>query len=72
MMHTKTNHGARSRALGGLLLTLLLFGCTDMDLRPEAIGPEGQITVVIDSARWAGPVGHALRDRPRYAASPTR
>ena len=63
MMYTKTNDGARSRAFGGLLLTLLLLGCGDMDLRPEAIGPEGQITVVIDSARWAGPVGNALRDQ---------
>jgi len=63
MMYTKTNDGARSRAFGGLLLALLLLGCTDMDLRPEAVGPEGQITVVIDSARWAGPVGQALRDQ---------
>ncbi len=63
-MHTKTNDRARSPAFGGLLLTmLLLLGCGDIDLRPEAIGPEGQINVVIDSVLWAGPVGDALRDQ---------
>ena len=63
-MHTKTNDRARSPAFGGLLLTmLLLLGCDDVDFRPEAIGPEGQINVVIDSVLWAGPVGDALRDQ---------
>ena len=63
-MHTKTNDRARGPAFGRLLLTmLLLLGCGDVDLRPEAIGPEGQINVVIDSVLWAGPVGDALRDQ---------
>ncbi len=53
------------RARSGLLLTLalLLAACGSSDWRPEAIGPEAQITVVIDSVRWQGPVGEALRDR---------
>ena len=64
MMHMTTNDSARRPVFGGLLLaTLLLLGCGDMDLRPEAIGPEGQINVVIDSVLWAGPVGDALRDQ---------
>ena len=41
---------------------LLAAGCGSSDFRPEAIGPEGEIIVVIDSARWEGPVGEALRD----------
>jgi len=32
-----------------------------MDFRQEAIGEEGEVTVVIDSTLWDGPVGDALR-----------
>ena len=39
----------------------LLTGCGDTDYRPEAVGPEGTITVVIDSSSWQGEVGDALR-----------
>lgn len=64
MMHTKTNDGAHGPAWAGLFLTMtLLLGCGNADFRPDAIGPEGQINVVIDSALWAGPVGAALRDQ---------
>lgn len=42
----------------------LLPGCgAGGDFRPEAVGPEGRITVVIDSARWDGPLGLALRQQ---------
>ncbi len=43
------------------LLILLLQGCADLEYRPVAVGKEGEITVVIDSAHWSGPVGEALR-----------
>lgn len=40
----------------------LLAGCAgEADYRPAAAGPEGQVTVVVDSSRWNGPVGEALR-----------
>ncbi len=48
-------------------LLILLTGCTDTwltsgDFRPEASGPEGQVSVVIDSTLWAGVVGARIRD----------
>ncbi len=50
-----------------LLFAVLLpfLGCGEggflgSDFRPDAIGHEGQITVVIDSSLWNGPVGEAL------------
>lgn len=48
-----------------LLLSALamgLVGCGDADHRPEAIGQEGQITVVMDSAQWDSPLGDAVRE----------
>lgn len=45
-----------------VLLLLLLAGCAGQDFRPVAIGPEGEVLVVIDSALWQGTVGHALRE----------
>ncbi len=41
-------------------LTIGLVGC-DVDYRARASGPEHQITVVMDSTRWNGPVGDAVR-----------
>lgn len=54
------------RAAATLLLSALLLlpltGCLgEGDYRPDAIGQEGVITVVIDSTEWQGPVGDALR-----------
>lgn len=51
--------------LPGILALVILFGagCTvSGDYRPSALGPEGQITVAIDSAHWNGPIGDALRE----------
>lgn len=47
-----------------LLLTPLLGGCGGSlgQYRPSATGPEGQITVVMDSMLWKGPVGDVLRE----------
>jgi hypothetical protein len=47
------------------LLTLaaaafLIVGC-EGDFRPRAVGPEGQVTVVMDSTRWKGELGDAIR-----------
>ncbi|MFQ5569983.1 MAG: DUF4837 family protein [Rhodothermales bacterium] len=51
--------------LAGLLLTTMLFltGCGSSDFRPNAIGAEGEIYVVIDSVQWQGTVGEALRNQ---------
>lgn len=51
-------------SISGVLLFLLAgaIGCGDADYRPEAVGQEGTITVVMDSSRWNGPVGDAFRD----------
>ena len=48
----------------GVLLALglgLLLGC-EGDYRPRAIGQEGEVTVVMDSTHWTGPVGEAFRE----------
>lgn len=46
----------------GLLIALFGFfaGC-EGDYRPRAIGKEGEVTVVMDSSHWTGPVGDAFR-----------
>ena len=47
-----------------LVLTVsvsLLTGCEAFEYRPGAVGREGDIVVVIDSTRWAGPLGEAIR-----------
>ena len=48
----------------GLLASVLfiLAGCGTGEYRPHAVGPISEITVVIDSHRWHGPVGEAIRD----------
>ena len=58
-----------TRSLPPLLLitfVLLLFGsllgCESLENTPTAIGREGEITVVIDSAQWRGVVGEAIRE----------
>ena len=48
--------------MGLLLITLFQTGCEGTDYRPAAVGPEGKITVVIDSSSWEGEVGEALRN----------
>lgn len=54
------------RAFTTCLLALTLFavsaGCGEgVDYRPDAIGEEGTVTVVMDSSHWNGEVGAALR-----------
>lgn len=43
------------------LLLVTITGCEALDYRPFAVGREGEVVVVIDSTRWAGPVGEAVR-----------
>lgn len=47
-----------------MISTLLIaaLGCGSADYRPRAVGPEGILTVVIDSSQWNGQVGDALRE----------
>lgn len=40
---------------------LVVSGC-EGDYRPRASGPDGEITVVMDSSLWTGPPGEALRE----------
>lgn len=42
---------------------LVATGCGDYgDYRPRAVGPEGDVYVVIDSLQWEGEVGEAIRE----------
>ena len=45
-----------------LVTGMLGAGCETLEYRPFAGGKEGELVVVIDSARWAGPVGDAVRE----------
>lgn len=42
-------------------LAFVLVGC-EGDYRPRAIGKEGEVTVVMDSSHWTGPVGDTFRE----------
>lgn len=45
-----------------LVLAVLLAGCSEVtEYKPPAVGQNGEIMVVTDSATWSGPVGEALR-----------
>ncbi len=44
------------------LALLFMAACGLTDYQPEAVGPDAQLTVVIDSARWQGPIGAAVRE----------
>lgn len=56
-------HPFSTYIIGSLfILVFFLAGCGSSDYRPEAIGKEGEILVVIDSVRWNGEVGEILRE----------
>lgn len=63
-----TSRSVRARYSAPLLLVLAaallasaaLTGC-EGDFRPRAVGVEGEVTVVMDSTSWKGPVGDAFR-----------
>lgn len=50
-----------TRTLSLLLIALVGLGCEALDFRPIAVGREGEIVVVTDSASWNGDLGEALR-----------
>ncbi|MFP4227875.1 MAG: DUF4837 family protein [Salinivenus sp.] len=45
----------------GVCASFFLTGC-DGDYRPRATGKEGEVTVVMDSSHWTGPVGDTFRE----------
>lgn len=49
-------------ALFVVLGLVFLSGCGSADYRPRAVGPEGILTVVIDSSQWNGVVGESIRE----------
>mgnify|MGYP006270566907 CR=1 FL=1 len=63
-MISRLMHAARVRRLIAAfvfpLIALGLLGC-EGDYRPEAVGPQGEVTVVMDSTRWTSEVGEAVR-----------
>jgi len=62
-MNVPFSSTVRSLWIFGLLVVLsgVFVGC-DGDYRPRAIGKEGEVTVVMDSSHWTGPVGEAFRE----------
>ncbi|PIQ62219.1 MAG: DUF4837 domain-containing protein [Bacteroidetes bacterium CG12_big_fil_rev_8_21_14_0_65_60_17] len=65
-MTTDPQPGIPRHLLAGVLLlcgaVMLQAGCESLEYRPMAAGREGEIIVVMDSARWGGPVGDAVRE----------
>ena len=46
-----------------ICITVASSGCLgDYTYKPKAVGPEGKMTVLIDSAQWDGPVGESIRE----------
>ncbi|HEX7070997.1 MAG TPA: DUF4837 family protein [Rhodothermales bacterium] len=44
-----------------LLAACALGGCKDVDYRPDAVGREAEIVVVMDDERWQGSLGDTVR-----------
>jgi len=44
-----------------LAIFLSLTGCVEGDFRPNAVGTDGEIFIVMDSVQWQNDVGEALR-----------
>jgi hypothetical protein len=64
-MTNRTGRKGRFRSLPALLVLAVgafsLTACQEGDFRPHAVGPEGTINIVMDSTRWNGPLGEAVR-----------
>lgn len=43
------------------ILTVFIAGCEGTNFGLDAIGPDTEILIVVDSTVWAGPVGHSVR-----------
>jgi len=59
----RTSSASHVLVLALLSISILLGACDVLRYRPEAVGPEGEIMVVVDSVNWNGPVGDALREQ---------
>jgi hypothetical protein len=57
-------HVLRSVAAVSLLTASVLFlgACGEGDFRPDAVGAEGEVFVVMDTTLWRGPAGDAVRN----------
>ncbi len=53
----------RNLAFIYLILAFTFSACKDIKYRPSAVGRDGEVTIVADSALWNGPVGDALREQ---------
>lgn len=64
MQTTTLKHVTPSSFLLSLCTALLILsGCGEVQsYKPQAVGPEGKMTVLIDSAQWNGAVGETLRE----------
>jgi hypothetical protein len=58
-------HLTRSLAalFSAVVLLVSLAACGEGDYRPDAVGAEGEIFVVVDTTIWQGPAGQAIRDQ---------
>jgi len=63
MLQSTSNPIAIHRLMFSSLLVTMLFltACESLEYRPPAVGREGDVVVVMDSARWNGPLGDAVR-----------
>lgn len=65
MQKTQLKYSKLTTALSFFVLSMLiaLSGCGEIEsYKPQAVGPEGKMTVLIDSAQWNGAVGDNLRE----------
>jgi hypothetical protein len=56
------SHWSLWETLLPILVAVLLLGGCEGDYRPRASGPDGEITVIMDSSLWTGAPGEALRE----------
>ncbi len=60
MFHRLRSVSGLAALMAGGLFLLVISGC-EGDYRPRAVGPEGEVTVVMDSTSWQGEMGEAVR-----------
>ena len=64
MLQIPRRSAARMRLLIStciLAAVIVVSGCELGEYKPRAVGKEGEVIVVIDSSRWNGPIGDALK-----------
>lgn len=61
--HLVSRHMKSVWTIFAAISLFVIAGCSgNADYRPRAVGPEGIVTVVIDSTQWNGVVGEAIRE----------